>query len=235
MGIGGFAEQTLLHETALVKIDPAMPLDRAALIGCGVLTGYGAATNAARVEEGWEVAVFGCGGVGLNIIQGAKARGAGSIVAIDLDDAKLERARAFGATHVLRADAPKLHKAIRDLTFEKQGVDCAFDAVGSVEVAAIAYRSICKGGVVTLVGIDRMERTFPVSSFQSVLQEKRIQGSLGGSADNYQQVRDLIRLYQSGDLKLDELLTRRYRLNEVNEAMDDLRNGKNARGVIVLE
>lgn len=234
LGIGGFAEQILLSKNAAVRVDPSVPLDRAALLGCAVLTGMGAVEHAARVKAGDEVAVFGCGGVGLNIIQSARRAGARLVIAIDLDDAKLEMARRFGAADVLRGDAADLHKRIRVLTEESQGVDFAFDAVGSVEIARIAYQSICKGGEVILVGIAPAKDKLSLSQIVAVTQEKTVRGTTQGSVDAWSAIPTLIDLYRRGDLLLDELVTRRYPLEQINEAFDDLRNGRNARGLIVF-
>jgi len=235
LGIGGFAERTILREDALVKIDPAMPLDKAALLGCAVITGFGAARNAAHVKPGDEVAVFGCGGVGLNIIQGARRQGASVIVAVDLDDAKLALARRFGATHVFDGRLEDLPKAIRKATTEGQGVDFAFDAVGDVNLINQAWRSLCKGGEVILVGIPHMKATASISPIQSILSERGLRGSVAGSAGSAAFIGELVRLYQEGELNLDDLLTRRYSLREVNTALDDLRQGRNARGVLILD
>lgn len=234
LGVGGFAEKTVLADNAVIPIDSAMPFDRAALLGCAVITGYGAARYAAEVAPGDEVAVFGCGGVGLNIVQAAKLQGAKLIVAVDLDDAKLETAKRFGATHALRADTPDLHKAIRALTTERAGLDFAFEAVGNAEVGRVAFLSIAKGGEVILVGIAHMKDKLSLSQIAAVTQEKGVRGTTNGSADSWKTVPLLIDLYRKGDLLLDELVSRTYRLDEINQAMDDLRSGRNARGVVVM-
>lgn len=235
LGVGGFCEQVILADNAVIPIDREMPFDRAALLGCAVITGYGAARCAADVKPGDDVAVFGCGGVGLNIVQAARMAGAGTIVAVDLDDAKLELARKFGATHVLRGDAPDLHKAIRALTKEKAGLDFAFEAVGNAEVARVAFLSIAKGGEVVLVGIAHMKEKVTLSQIAAVTQEKAVRGTTNGSADSWTTVPLLIDLYRDGKLLLDELVSRTYRLDEINEAFADIRSGRNARGVVVMD
>jgi S-(hydroxymethyl)glutathione dehydrogenase/alcohol dehydrogenase len=234
LGVGGFAEEILLSENAAVVIDRSMPLDKASLLGCAVLTGFGAVEKAAGVRAGDEVAVFGCGGVGLNILQTARRLGARTIVAVDLDDGKLELAHRFGATHTLRGDAPDLHKAIRALTVERQGVDFAFDAVGNVEIARIAYQSICKGGEVVLVGIAHSKDKLTLSQIVAVTQEKSVRGTTQGSLDAWSAMPRLIDLYNKGELMLDELVTSRYSLDRINDAIEDLRGGRNARGLIVF-
>ena len=234
LGVGGFAEQIILADNAVIPIDKDMPLDRAALLGCAVITGYGAARYAARVREGDDVAVFGCGGVGLNILQGARLAGASTIIAIDLDDAKLEVAKKFGATHTLRGDTENLHKAIRALTKERAGLDFAFEAVGNPEIARVAFLSIAKGGEVILVGIAHMKEKVALSQIAAVTQEKGMRGTTNGSADSWKTVPLLVDLYRKKDLLLDELVSRTYTLDEINEAMADLRSGRNARGVILM-
>jgi S-(hydroxymethyl)glutathione dehydrogenase/alcohol dehydrogenase len=235
LGVGGFAEEILLSENAAVVIDRSMPLDKASLLGCAVLTGFGAVEKAAGVRAGDEVAVFGCGGVGLNLLQTARRLGAKTIIAIDLDDRKLELARRFGATHALRGDASDLHKQVRALTVERQGVDFAFDAVGNVDIARIAYQSICKGGEVVLVGIANAKDKLTLSQIVAVTQEKSVRGTTQGSMDAWSAIPRLIELYVKGDLLLDELVTSTYPLNRINDAFADLRGGRNARGLIVFE
>jgi S-(hydroxymethyl)glutathione dehydrogenase/alcohol dehydrogenase len=234
LGVGGFAEEIILSENALVRIDRSFPLDRASLLGCAVLTGFGAVEKAARVRAGDEVAVFGCGGVGLNVIQTARRLGAATVVAIDLDDRKLEMARRFGATHTLRGDAPELSKEIRALTLEKQGVDFAFDAVGNVEIARVAFQSVCKGGEVILVGIAHAKDKLSLSQIVAVTQEKTIRGTTQGSLDAWSALPRLVELYNKGELLLDELVTAEYSLDRVNDAIADLRSGRNARGLVVF-
>jgi S-(hydroxymethyl)glutathione dehydrogenase/alcohol dehydrogenase len=234
LGVGGFAEEILLSENAAVAIDPSVPFASAALLGCAVLTGMGAVEHAAGVRAGDEVAVFGCGGVGLNIIQAARRVGASTIVAVDIDDAKLGLAKRFGATELLRGDVADLHKRIRMLTSETQGVDFAFDAVGNVDIARVAYQSVCKGGEVILVGIAPAKDKITLSQIVAVTQEKSVRGTTQGSIDAWSAIPALIDLYRRGDLLLDELVTRRYPLEQINEAFDDLRTGRNARGLIVL-
>jgi S-(hydroxymethyl)glutathione dehydrogenase/alcohol dehydrogenase len=235
LGVGGFADEIILSENAAVKIDPSMPLDKASLLGCAVLTGYGAVTEAAKVQAGQEVAIFGCGGVGLNIVQSAAMAGAKTVIAIDTDPAKLELARNFGATHTLAANTDGIHKEIRKLTEERQGVDFAFDAVGNVEIARTGYQSICKGGEVILVGIAHFKDKLSLSQIVTVTQEKCVRGTTQGSADPWTAIPELVALYGDGKLRIDELVSKNYRLEDANQAMQDLRDGKNARGVIVFD
>jgi S-(hydroxymethyl)glutathione dehydrogenase/alcohol dehydrogenase len=235
LGVGGFAEQAILSDNAVVKIDPAMPLDKACLLGCAVLTGFGAVTEAARVATGDEVAVFGCGGVGLNIVQAAADAGARLLIAVDLDDRKLELASRFGATHTFRGDDPELAKQIRALTEERQGVDHAFEVVGDPELARICYQCICKGGEVVLVGIARATDKLSLSQIVAVTQEKTVRGSQQGSVDAWVVVPKLVSRYLAGELRVDELVTRSYPLKEINKAFADLRAGRNARGIVRID
>jgi S-(hydroxymethyl)glutathione dehydrogenase/alcohol dehydrogenase len=232
LGVGGFAEETVLSANAVVKIDPVMPLEKACLLGCAVLTGFGAVDSAARIEPGQEVAVFGCGGVGLNVVQAAVRAGARLVIAVDRDERKLELARSFGATHGFAADTPELVKAIRALTVERQGVDCAFEVVGNAELARSCYQSICKGGQVVLVGIARATDKLSLSQLAAVTQEKTVRGSTQGSVDAWSAVPPLVRSYLDGKLRLDELVSRSYALDEINLAFEDLRAGRNARGIV---
>ncbi len=233
LGIGGFSTEVLLADNAFVKIDPSMPLDKAALLGCAVVTGYGAVVYSAKVKPGDEVVVFGCGGVGLNIVQAARLAGASVIVAVDVDEKKLETARTFGATHVLDGREEGLHKAIRNLSTDRAGVDFAFDAVGNVNLARTGYQAICKGGEVILVGIAHFKDKLELSQIVAVTQEKGVRGTTNGSADTWTAVPELISLYGKGDL--DHLVSKTYTLDQANDAMDDLRAGRNARGVILMD
>lgn len=234
LGVGGFSEYSIMTENGVVKIDPSMPLEKAALLGCAVLTGYGAAENAAEVKEGDEVGVFGCGGVGLNIIQGARNNGAKIIVGVDLDDRKLEMARNFGATHTVNAGDEAMIKKIKELTTEGKGLDAAFDAVGNVGVVNGAQETLCRGGKMVLVGVPRMQDNIPLHPFGNIFTERTVIGSVAGSISGSIIIPQLISLYQDKKLKLDELVTKTYTLDQVNDAMNDLREGKNARGVLLM-
>jgi len=234
LAVGGFSEYTILTTTSLVKIDKSMPLDKAALLGCAVITGFGAAVNKASVQKGDSVAVFGCGGVGLNVIQGAVHNGAETIIAVDLDENKLEFAKTFGATHTMNAGNENLIKELKALTVEKMGVDSSFDAVGHLGVIEQAAAVTCKGGNVVMVGVPKMTDKFDFHPFGEIFTEKPFMGTVAGSCTCRDALPELIGLYQNGELKLDELVTKTYPLNDINEAFDDIRSGKNARGVIVF-
>ena len=232
-GVGVMAEYAVMHERNLVKYDPKVPADRAALVGCAVTTGVGAAINTARVAPGSICGVWGTGGVGLNAIQGCAIAGAARIIAIDTSDAKLELARAFGATDAIKA-APgeDLTKQLKKLT--GGGLDYAFECVGSGEVAAAAYRAIRRGGIAVVVGVAPANASTTVVTRTLPFEEKTLTGSYFGSARPREDFPKMLGLYAAGKLKLDELITRRYKIDEAPQAFADLESGKNARGVIVF-
>jgi Zn-dependent alcohol dehydrogenase len=232
-GCGVMAEYATVSVENVVKIDNTIPLDCAALVGCAVTTGVGAVFNTARVAPGSSVAVFGCGGIGLNVIQGAHIAGARRIVAIDTLPAKLEMAKKFGATDTLLSNAgDDLVKPIKKLT--DGGPDYAFECVGSGELAALAYRAIGRGGVAIVVGVAKPGDTTAVRTMTLPFEEKTLTGSYFGSCVPRIDFPRLLALYMAGRLKLDELITHRYRIDESAQAFADLASGKNARGVIAL-
>lgn len=232
VNLSAFAERMLVHEHTLVRIDPEIPLDRAALVGCAVMTGVGAVANTAQVRLGDSVAVIGCDGIGLNCIQGAKLVGAARVVAVDVHDAKLELARRFGATHVVNAREEDAVDAVRRVTGD--GVDHAFEAVGSAATVEQAWQMLRRGGTVTVVGL------LPEGSRAQVLgtdfvDEKAIQGSNMGSNRFRVDMPRLLALYQLGRLEIDALISRRISLAELDQAYDDLRSGQVARSVVVFD
>jgi S-(hydroxymethyl)glutathione dehydrogenase/alcohol dehydrogenase len=232
-GCGVMAEYATLHVDNLVKIDPKIPFDRAALVGCAVTTGVGAVFNTAKVVPGSTVAVLGCGGVGLNVIQGARIAGAERIIAVDSNEAKLEMARKFGATDVLAAKpGDDSSKAIKKLT--SGGADYAFECVGSGELAAVAYRAIRRGGLAVVVGVAKPGDSTSVRTMTLPFEEKTLTGSYFGSCVPRIDFPRMLGLYLGGKLMLDELITRRYRVEEAPQAFADLESGRNARGVIVF-
>lgn len=232
-GCGVMAEYATLHTDNVVKIDKDIPLDRAALVSCGVMTGVGAVVNTARVAPGSIAVVFGCGGVGLNAIQGCAIAGAAMIVAVDTADAKLEMARQFGATHVLNAKAEEnVVKALRKIT--GGGADYAFECVGYGEIAAQAYGCLRKGGTAVVVGVASQKDNTTVRTASLTFEEKTLTGSYFGSARPREDFPRLLALYRNKRLKLDELITRTYTIDEAPQAFADLASGKNARGVIVF-
>ena len=230
--LSAFAELMLVHENAVVKIRRDMPLDRAALIGCAVTTGLGAVFRTARVPPGSTVAVLGCGGVGLNCVQGAAIAGAGRVIAVDPLPWKLELARTFGATDAVDAAAGDPVGQVRELT--GGGVEFAFEAVGLAATAEQAFAMLRKGGTATVIGMIPVgERVaLPGSDF---LQEKTIQGSSMGSNRFRVDMPRYVDLYLQGRLKLDELVSARIGLEEVNDGFAAMRRGEVARSVIVFD
>ncbi|MBM3946633.1 MAG: Zn-dependent alcohol dehydrogenase, partial [SAR202 cluster bacterium] len=226
-----YAEKMLLHENAVVKIPESMPLDRAALIGCGVTTGVGAALNTAKVTPGSTVAVFGCGGVGLSVVQGAYLAGARKIIAVDIGEYKLSTARQFGATDVVDASKGDPVQQIKDMT--GGGVDYAFEAIGLKKTAEQSFLCLGPGGTATVIGMvpvgDIIE--LPGSMF---LQEKAFQRCGMGSNRFRVDMLHYIDFYQQGRLKLDEMISRRIKLEEINEAFRAMKNREVVRSVIVF-
>jgi Zn-dependent alcohol dehydrogenase len=200
-------------------------------VGCGVTTGVGAVFNTARVQPGSSVAVFGCGGVGLSVIQGARIAGAEKIIAIDTLEAKLAMARQFGATDVLMGKEDPT-KALKKLT--GGGPDYAFECVGSGELAATAYRAIRRGGLAVVVGVAKPSDTTSLRTMTLPFEEKTITGSYFGSCVPRVDFPRMLALYLKGQLKLEELVTKRYQVGEAAQAFTDLESGRNARGVILF-
>ncbi len=230
-GMSAFAEYMVVNEGALVKIRPDMPLDRASLIGCGVMTGVGAAINTARVRAGSSCAVIGTGGVGLNVIQGCALAGAERIIAVDVRANKLEMAKTFGATHVVDASKDNPVQAVKDLT--RGGVDYAFEVIGLPAAITQAFDMVHRGGEAIVVGMAPFgsEATISATAF---LEEKVLRGCYYGSTRPRADMPRLVDLYMAGKLKLDELVSRRYPLEGINDAFDALRAGEVARSVITF-
>jgi S-(hydroxymethyl)glutathione dehydrogenase / alcohol dehydrogenase len=226
--VAAFAEAVIVDQSQLVRVPEEMPLDRAALLGCGVITGTGAVWNTAKVSVGDSVVVIGSGGVGLNAIQAAALAGANPIVAIDRLPAKLEAAKTFGATHVMEGDA----KAVRKLT--GGGAEYVFVTVGVPEAVTQAQMMVRRGGTVVLVGMPGVKDTAPVRIFDVVWSEQRIIGSRMGGTRLAVDVPRLIDLYLRGRLKLDELITARYPLDRINEAIAAMESGAALRNVIAF-
>ena len=230
--LSSYAEQMLVHEKAVVKIRDDMPLDRAALIGCAVMTGFGAVTNTATVAPGASVAVIGCGGIGLSAILGAVAAGAEPIIAIDIFDEKLELARSFGATHTVNAtDVDPVH-SVNVITGE--GVEYSFEALGRKETAEQAFQMLAAGGQATVIGMVPKHQTIEIDSSE-LLYEKILTGSNMGSNHFRTDVPDLVERYMNGTLPLDEMISKRVTLDQINEAFADMKSGSVARSVIVFD
>jgi S-(hydroxymethyl)glutathione dehydrogenase/alcohol dehydrogenase len=233
-GVSTFSSLSTMPEAAVVKIDPGFPLWKAALIGCGVITGVGAVTYAAQVRPGATVAVFGCGGIGLNIIQGARMVSAAQIIAVDTVATKEGWARQMGATHFINSTQCDPVQTIKDLT-GGQGVDYAFEAIGLPKPIEQAFDSVKKGGTCIVSGICRADARAGIHVNQLVYAEKTLKGTLYGSARPRVDLIHLIGLHQAGHLLLDELLTRTYPLEQINEAYETLERGEVARSLIVWD
>jgi S-(hydroxymethyl)glutathione dehydrogenase / alcohol dehydrogenase len=228
--VASFAEYSVIPQECAIPIDKDAPLDKAALIGCSVTTGVGAAINTAQVRPGSSAAIFGAGGIGLNVIQGAVIAGAEKIIAVDLMESKLEFARQFGATHTINASEVDPIPAIFDLT-DGLGADYAFEAIGTRTTYEQVVRAIRSRGKAIWIGAPPRE---PITLDGGTIfwGEKMVMGSNYGSARPRFDMPRLLALYRSGVLKLDELITRTYRLEEVNEAFTAMLNGEVARGMI---
>ena len=227
-----FAEQLLVHEHGLVKITKDIPLDRAALIGCGVTTGVGAVFNTAKVQAGQTVAVIGCGGIGLNCIQGAAIAGAGRVIAVDMLPSKLKLAEQFGATDLVDASGGDAVAQVQELT--GGGVHHAFEAIGLKVTAEQAFAMLKAGGTATVIGMIPVGTNVELPAEQ-LMSEKSIQGSRMGSNRFRIDMPVLVQLYLDGRLKLDELVSARIGLDQVNEAFETLKAGDIARSVIVFD
>ena len=230
--IGSHAEYMLLHENGFVKIREDMPLDKAALIGCGVTTGFGAALRTARVEPGSMVAVFGTGGVGLSAMQGSIVAGARTVIAVDIYDHKLERAKALGATHTVNSSETDPVKAIQEIT--GGGVDYSFEAIGVPAVATQAFDSLRAGGTCTVIGVMPVDSIVSVSG-RDLLREKKLQGSSMGSNRLKVDIPRYVDLYMQGRLKLDELITTVGHLEDAGAMFQSAIEGNEARAVITFD
>jgi S-(hydroxymethyl)glutathione dehydrogenase/alcohol dehydrogenase len=233
VGIGSFAERMLLHENSLVRIDPELPLDRAALVGCGVLTGVGAALRSAGLQAGQTVAVFGCGGVGLSVVQGARSGGARQIIAVDQFDSKLAMAKTFGATQVVNSTRDDPVKAVRAMT-GGAGVDHAFEAVGIPKLCRQAIESLAIRGTATILGVLPPDATieFP---WMAIRPECKVQTSRMGSNQFRTDIPNYLEFYRQGRLMLDEMVTWKGRLADVNEAFRAMKAGEVARTVLMFD
>ena len=231
--VAAFAEYAIVDQSQVVPISADMPLDRAALLACGVITGLGAVVNTAQVESGSSVVVIGAGGVGLNAVQGAVLAGAHPIIAMDILDTKLTAARAFGATHTINAGQKDAFQVVRELTYGR-GADYVFVTVGNATAVAQSLKMIRWAGTVVIVGIPKEGATVPLPVGDLVWEGWRVIGSRMGSTRLSVDVPRLVELYLHGRLKLDELITARYPLEQINEAIEAMETGEALRNVIVF-
>ncbi len=231
--LSSFAEKMLCPERSLVKIRDDMPLDRASLIGCGVTTGLGAAFNTVHIQAGASVVIIGCGGVGLAAIQGARIVGAGKIIAIDAQSWKFDLAKKLGATDCIDATDGDPVAAVHELT--GGGADFVFECIGLVPTVQQAIAMTGRGGTTVLVGVVPLTQLVPISAADITLQEKNITGSYMGSNRFRFDMPKYIEFYLDGRLHLDEMISSRIKLDEVNDAFDRMRAGEVARQVIVFD
>jgi S-(hydroxymethyl)glutathione dehydrogenase/alcohol dehydrogenase len=238
LGTACFSDFVVVPEGGAIPVARDIPFDALATIGCAVITGVGAVTNAGQVPKGSRVAVIGAGGVGLNVVQGAAIVGCERIIAIDQRPRPLEIARIFGATDVIAVPpggtpeaSPDAAETVRELTAGR-GADFVFDTVGSPATLALALAATRKGGAVVLTGLSRMDAQGSIAMFPFVMQEKRLLGSVYGSGQPSRDIPRLISLYQEGRLKLGELVSRTYALDRINDALAALAASDGARGVI---
>ncbi len=228
-----FAEETVVHASQAVKVGDQISWEAAALLACGVITGFGAATHTAKIEQGASVAVIGCGGVGLNAIQGAKHAGAGQIIAVDLAEDRLEAAMAFGATDRVNAGQDDAIRGVRGAT-GKRGADYVLVTVGSEAAINQSFRMAAPGGAIVLVGMPSLQAvtTFSPVIFSSL--SHRVLGSLMGHMKIKEEIPKLVEMYEAGELKLDELVSQRFAFDQVNEAMTATRKGEGLRNVVMI-
>jgi Zn-dependent alcohol dehydrogenase len=226
-----FVARTVVREQCAIPIDARVPFECAALIGCGIMTGIGAVVNRAKVETGASMAVFGLGGIGLSCVQGGLLAGAARIIAVDVIAEKLELARQLGATHTVDASREDPVAAIKDLT--GGGADYTFEAVGNLRVIRQALDALGAGGALTIVGVPKLGSSLEFV-VHALYQNKAILGCRYGTARPRRDFPMLADLYLGGRLKIDELITRRYALEDFGRALDDLRSGQLARGVFRL-
>ena len=228
-----FAEETVVHASQLVRIESDIAWDVAALLACGVITGYGAVTNTAGMEPGATVAVVGCGGVGLNAVQAARIGGARQIVAVDLADDRLAAARAFGATDTINGAEVDPIKAVREVT-GKRGADYVFVTVGAEAAINQSFRMCAPGGASVLVGMPHNDARARFSPVALSAMSQRVLGSVMGHMRIKQDIPMLIGLYRDGTLNLDDLISGHYPFEAVNEAMDATRRGEGLRNVVMI-
>ncbi len=232
LNLSSFAEKMLVHQNALVKIRDDMPTDLAALLGCGVLTGYGAVTRSAQIQAGSTVAVIGCGGVGLSAIHAAHLAGASRIFAIDIDPSKLEMAKLFGATDGVDANDPEMVKKIIAMT--KGGVDYAFECIGLKKCTEDSFAMLRPRGLSTIVGMIPLGTKVELHGFD-FLHERRIQGSMMGSNNFPVDIPRLVDFHMHGRMQLEKLVSKRLRLEDINDGFAAMERGGVARSVIVFE
>jgi S-(hydroxymethyl)glutathione dehydrogenase/alcohol dehydrogenase len=229
MNLSSFAEQMLVHENAIVKIRPDMPLDRACLVGCAVMTGYGSVVNTAKVQPGDKVAVIACGGVGMAAVSSARVAGAERIIAVDTNSEKLDLALKMGATDAVNPRDGDTVDQVLGLT--NGGVDHALDCLGSKQTAEDAFKMLAFDGTATLVGLFKAGQTIELTG-SDFLRERKIQGSLLGSNRFRVDMPRIIELYMQGRMDLDVFISQKIKLEEINDGFEEMKAGKVLRSLI---
>jgi NDMA-dependent alcohol dehydrogenase len=229
-----FAERAVVPESGCVPVGRPIPMDIAAMIGCCVPTGVGAAIYSAKIQPGSTVAVVGCGGVGLNVIMGAKLMNASQIIAVDISESQLEFAMKFGATHSVNASDRDPVAQVKELTGGR-GADYTFEVFGSADTMKAAYDMCGKSGTVTIVGIAPIGVEASINAVDIVRNEKTMRGTYYGSARSSTDMPKMVDMYLSGKLNLDDLVVRHYSLDQINEAYGDMDKGEIGRGAIMYE
>lgn len=232
LGVSAFADHAVVSRDSIVRIDPELPFEVAALFGCAVITGVGAVLNTAQVRAGSTVAVVGLGGVGLNSVLGARLAGARTVIAIDLREDKLELARQLGATTTFNATTPDCGAQVRDYT--GGGVDYAFEMAGSTAALELAWAITRRGGQTVTAGLPSPERRLSLSALQLVGEERTLKGSYLGSCVPVRDIPAYIALYRAGRLPVDRLMSQRIGLADLNEALDRLARGETVRQLVVF-
>lgn len=233
-GISTFSERTVVDVASCIKVDKDIPLEKAVLVGCGVGTGWGSAVNSAETKPGHTTIVMGIGGIGINAVQGAKHAGATHVIAVDPVEFKREMAQKMGATHIF-ATMDEAADFARSVT-NGQGADAAIVTTGVLKTEHVlqAFNSIRKAGTVVVTGIGKIDEQVQVPAFELTLFQKRIQGALFGGSSPSRDIPWMLRMYQAGQLFLDELITTTYKLDDINQGYEDMHAGKNIRGVIIF-
>lgn len=233
--VGAFSEYAIVNQDSVCVIGQDHPFNSACLVGCGVTGGFNAAVSRAKVRPGSSTLIIGTGGVGMNVVQGAKAAGASTIIAVDLVEQKLAWAKMFGATHTINARKTGVVETVMNITNGK-GVDFAFEVISHPDTIAQAYEATARLGTVVVIGLTPANfASLPISPLSLVLSQKTVMGTLYGAGNALVEIPKLLRMYKRGQLKLDELVTTTYTLDQINQGYEDMVAGKNIRGVIVFD
>ncbi|MCP4419487.1 MAG: Zn-dependent alcohol dehydrogenase [Chloroflexi bacterium] len=233
--VGAFSEYAIVNQDSVCVVGQDYPFNSACLVGCGVTGGFNAAVSRAKVTPGSSVLVIGTGGIGMNVVQGAKAAGASIIIAADLVDHKLKSAKIFGATHTINAQNDNVVETVMKITNGK-GVDFAFEAISHPDSIAQAYDATARLGTAVIIGLTPSNfDTLPISPLNLVLTQKTLMGTLYGGGNALVEIPKLLRMYKQGQLRLDELVTTTYTLDQINQGYEDMIAGKNIRGVVVFD